>query len=655
MMTTDTKEKNYKSVRLARIGWVTGGNSACRAPAYLECLERLEKLTRWLEAQWCCRLPRVPLNDNQSIKKFCDELLDRNSFGAWKQSLRDNHLCLRARASVASTLFLFRKVVPVDKLSKADALRVAKAYIDRMTSPQQSPPQDFLDFASSLTKKIFRPGWDKSWYGAADSFCLPVSSCLQNTTKDGGVRGLNYLDPPVYRDGAWITALRNDYLDFTMDDESVRRRVDLGNATRVCTIFTGGKNRTISVFGADRSFLTPLHTILYNEISRQGWLLRGEADKERFSDYTFNESEVLVSGDYESATDNLNIHVSKHVLRAIRSQSQHVPSQVWDAAESALVAKFEDGRLQARGQLMGSLLSFPLLCLINYLTFKWAVPRKVPVKINGDDIVFRASPEEARRWTEMVGDSGLTLSKGKTLFTRSFFSLNSNFFLSRKSGIIEQVPHIRSSCVWMKPDCAAAVQGKIERSVIGMPAVTIPVHVECLRTCSKQIWSSQRSVMRGLSCTVSHAALKGAGLMKREVFYLTTTSEPLPLAPFKRWAYWKMPCTWRSVRVEDGKGDDTGAGHALVESTWDPNCDVADISIGAYLRAQLVGTYRYVPLKEKYFRMLGRCGESFEDICHRLPSDYRQKVYRNKKGERVWRRDAGVCDRTVAFTSAGVN
>jgi len=65
---------------------------------------------------------------------------------------------------------------------------------------------------------------------------------------------------------------------------------------------------------------------------------------------------------------------------------------------------------QVGGQLMGSLLSFPLLCLQNYIAFRWVFPASVPVKINGDDIVFRSTLDQFDRWSAVVGQLGLRLS-----------------------------------------------------------------------------------------------------------------------------------------------------------------------------------------------------------------------------------------------------
>jgi len=145
---------------------------------------------------------------------------------------------------------------------------------------------------------------------------------------------------------------------------------------------------------------------------------------------------LFVSGDYTSATDNLTIevaeclllkafeyldvptHIKRFALRSLRVDILDSQGNMWD---------------HKRGQLMGSLLSFPLLCLQNYCAFRWFVSREEVsdnlVRINGDDIVFHCRTKTVcQQWMTGVGELGLELSPGKTFVHRNFFSLNSTYF-----------------------------------------------------------------------------------------------------------------------------------------------------------------------------------------------------------------------------------
>jgi hypothetical protein len=634
LMTTLNKE-NIIERTLSKEQWVGKGNTVDRAFPFLLAVYRFRSVVKWLNDEYRLDLPHPAFVSARDLKQFCGGLLEDPSTHLWTRHLRSKHACLRARASVASTIFLFRKALPAERLSKKQAAKVAEEYIKKMTTPQDPAPPDFLAFVANETGKMFRPGWDQSWHKAADNFCLPVKSCMDNRAGAGGVRSITARDQ-VYKDGRFIPAIQADYEYFTEPDELVRKHVNIRRDTEVLTIWTGGKNRTISMFHAERSFLSPLHQIVYDHISRFDWLLRGDAEKNVFLDFLPKHGEVLVSGDYESATDNLNLAVSQVILRAIRNHATEVPYQVWEAAEQALVNKFQNGKYQTRGQLMGSLLSFPLLCIVNFLSFKWAVPRKVPVKINGDDIVFVATEQERDNWYEQVGKSGLVLSKGKTLCTRSLFSLNSTFFLSRRRGEIQEVPIIRSTCVWNPPDSCASVQGRLQSAVRGFSKeIKNKVLVETLRTCSKWVNLSQRSLQRGLQCRVSPGVIRGAGLMKREVFYNALYEEPLCPPPFKRWQHWGLPTGWESRVATDGLGDDVGAGHHLVASTWGGFVTHKEIDFDAYLAAVRNRTFKYVALNKKFFRMLGPSPFTFEDLELKL----KKKIgHKEREGVRVWRK-----------------
>jgi hypothetical protein len=99
---------------------------------------------------------------------------------------------------------------------------------------------------------------------------------------------------------------------------------------------------------------------------------------------------------------------------------------------------------QRTGQLMGSPLSFPFLCTINvvaywialekYLTSKnGGKPVKVklrdlPVRVNGDDICFRANSTFYEYWKESVKMVGFSLSLGKNYIHPRLVTINSKMY-----------------------------------------------------------------------------------------------------------------------------------------------------------------------------------------------------------------------------------
>jgi hypothetical protein len=196
-----------------------------------------------------------------------------------------------------------------------------------------------------------------------------------------------------------------------------------------------------------------LHKVLYDIISKKDWLLRGDADIAKFRAFLRLGGTYFCSGDYASATDNLPISVAERILHnffARANVAQSLPTWLPQFALRSLRTEILDSEGQShqheRGQLMGSLLSFPLLCIQNYVAFRYFVSREeVPdtlVKINGDDIVFRGRLETIDRWKAGVGTLGLELSSGKTFVDRNFFSLNSTYFWALRDRV-ELLPVVR--------------------------------------------------------------------------------------------------------------------------------------------------------------------------------------------------------------------
>lgn len=156
--------------------------------------------------------------------------------------------------------------------------------------------------------------------------------------------------------------------------------------------------------------------------------------------------EYFVSGDYKSATDLLNVNASRYVLEQI-CMRWHVPIKLAEAAMLTLsgttlqypvdVTLAEESVVQTNGQLMGSPLSFPLLCIINLSTWLQATSDRrcrgrLPViydaLINGDDIGFPASRKEYERWKTAANSVGFQLSLGKSYLSREIALINSQLY-----------------------------------------------------------------------------------------------------------------------------------------------------------------------------------------------------------------------------------
>jgi hypothetical protein len=200
----------------------------------------------------------------------------------------------------------------------------------------------------------------------------------------------------------------------------------------------------------------------------------------------------FVSGDYSAATDRLSAAASRVVFdsllgnlalapelrrrlevglfssvvdysKTLRTESRGLPKEL--VRSVALPATF----VQKNGQLMGNILSFPILCLVNlgaYLTpqvrrYMQVRPHldrseRIPIMeklmdgaplsaeefdslhvlINGDDILFQSDTRGYEEWRAQIEAFGLKLSVGKNLFSPYFFTINSVLFETESLSVV---------------------------------------------------------------------------------------------------------------------------------------------------------------------------------------------------------------------------
>lgn len=145
---------------------------------------------------------------------------------------------------------------------------------------------------------------------------------------------------------------------------------------------------------------------------------------------TDSNGRTYLSADYSSATDNFMIEVTQTLLEGILKHIDHQATRDWARWEcSPSRIRYPWGeRVQCRGQLMGSILSFPLLCLTNYTLCLLSGFDPGSFAVNGDDLVACVSPAQLSSWTLLSREIGLDPSPGKTFVTSAFLTLNSQLF-----------------------------------------------------------------------------------------------------------------------------------------------------------------------------------------------------------------------------------
>lgn len=155
--------------------------------------------------------------------------------------------------------------------------------------------------------------------------------------------------------------------------------------------------------------------------------------------------EVYLSGDYRAATDLLKSWVSETIAKALAKEiGLSLEEGVLlnrSLTQFSFLVEEEDGlnlRKQTTGQLMGSVTSFPVLCIANAAMCRWAMEcAELKVKrlqdcallVNGDDTALRSVQAVYEKWQRITRFGGLEESVGKTFVSPKFVNINSTSFL----------------------------------------------------------------------------------------------------------------------------------------------------------------------------------------------------------------------------------
>jgi hypothetical protein len=113
-----------------------------------------------------------------------------------------------------------------------------------------------------------------------------------------------------------------------------------------------------------------LNDALGKSVRSQKWSIFGRSVAEWLADAEMGSGENVVSGDLEAATDNISTLATHAILRAV-GEIYHLSdadlSQIHSFTCCADIFRGEGQPplKQRRGQLMGSILSFPILCVFS--------------------------------------------------------------------------------------------------------------------------------------------------------------------------------------------------------------------------------------------------------------------------------------------------
>jgi len=158
-----------------------------------------------------------------------------------------------------------------------------------------------------------------------------------------------------------------------------------------------------------------------------------------------------LSGDYKDATNGLLSSVSNTICDEIcscifdRSDFDGLTEVklrvLFRRALTGHLIQDLDGNLrpQTNGQLMGSIVSFPVLCIANAALCRRVIEESLGFRvnlkecqllINGDDCVFPTNHEGFKMWKDLCHAYNMKPSVGKTYFSDRFLNINSTTYLT---------------------------------------------------------------------------------------------------------------------------------------------------------------------------------------------------------------------------------
>lgn len=306
------------------------------------------------------------------------------------------------------------------------------------TSCSNLSSPEYLAFARKIARRVFKFGWDFSYRSFCESNAPRASSRYEPRTTGSG-EWSSFSNQADYL----LATTRGVLPPFLRPDlpEDVGSVPVLDFRLRYKEIPSAGKCRPMGIPSVEYDILAPLHKAMYQYIAGKDWLMRGPPSSSRIKSTCLGNYNTSV--DLTAATDNLPLDVTEAVLCVALAKARHIPGavKVW-ACQSLRPSIFHKGwcrGIVSHGQMMGTYLSFPLLCLQSYIAAQWA-GRHSQVRgilVNGDDTIISSDFP--------LGDypEGFILNDRKTIRAKDTVELNSTTFLRNGRGKWEEVKHLR--------------------------------------------------------------------------------------------------------------------------------------------------------------------------------------------------------------------
>lgn len=372
----------------------------------------------------------------------------------------------RRQLSLAFSILQIKRYLPA--LPKSLKIESAIAMKKRLTTPGVTP-EILLEQLDRTANELFPRGWDAKV--PIPSYTVSNKSCFEATRASGGIQDAVFDMPSKFGGCAYDQIIdfeaKSIYGDFddtlpvhpnTMTPEQFH---ETACRTQPWPLRAGVemvddplKARAITKNNWQCNALKPLQKMIHNRLRQhQSFRLIGEPLTEDVINVLDRfPGSMYVSGDYEAATDNFHKDATESVLHTILG---NMTGTLARDIEFQMLAKrsltgltvshskaWIDEFVMNRGQLMGSLLSFPILCIVNFAIWRHSTERSHRTRcnglgmggrfdhvlINGDDIGFCATPTAWKLWTSLTPQVGLKPSLGKNYFCKEFITLNTLLF-----------------------------------------------------------------------------------------------------------------------------------------------------------------------------------------------------------------------------------
>jgi len=348
--------------------------------------------------------------------------------------------------------------------TKDDCRKAEKATFEALTNPRMSDPREFSEDELFMRREITRTVWDIfrrtkfSFSGDVEPFYPSTSANYINSRAAGGAVGSILSHPSLLQglktssrlvnlikkdDETFVdtSKLRSSFqslyrrmLAMSYDEKPIAVPLGLPESLKIRVITKGPPLR--------QTVLKPLQVFMWSKLRRLKVfeLIGSPVTETILSDRFPFRSTPFLSVDYSDATNEMFSWCSEAVAMALQDIWGLPDHDHWLMMEALTRHDIEfEGivRPQTRGQLMGSILSFPVLCIVNLALCRSALEHdiggrisvsEVPLLINGDDALMQIGERGRAFWAKYGPVMGLVPSLGKVYYDMTFFNINSTTF-----------------------------------------------------------------------------------------------------------------------------------------------------------------------------------------------------------------------------------